>query len=104
MPRVPQQEPKFPVSINDQRCLLGRSQPSLGLDRFQRLSEHSTRMLRLLTLASCVCSLFFTSVSSEMRALKARLVLVNCFHIWSDKVSNRCSASSRSRMELARMF
>lgn len=74
------------------------------LDRLQHLIGHSTLMLHLLTLASCVCSLFFTSVSSEMRALKARLVLVNCFHIWSDKVSNRCSASSRSRMELARMF
>ena len=57
-----------------------------------------------LTLASCVWSLFFTSVTSEMRALKARLVLVNCFHIWSDKVLKRFSASSHSRMELAHMF
>lgn len=57
-----------------------------------------------LTLANCVCSLFFTSVSSAMRALKARLVLVNCLHSWSANTSKRFCASSRSRMELARMF
>lgn len=57
-----------------------------------------------LTLANCVCSLFFTSVSSAMRALKARLVLMNCLHSWSANTSKRFCASSRSRMELARMF
>ena len=57
-----------------------------------------------LTLANCVCSLFFTSVSSAMRALKARLVLVNCLHSWSANTSKRFCASSRSRMELALMF
>lgn len=105
-----------PISIiRYQGCYnhLGSSQPSLGLDRLQptRGMDHFSTlhgqciwMQHLLTLASCVCSLFFTSVSSAIRALKARLVLVNCLHIWSDKVSNRCSASSRSRMELARMF
>lgn len=102
-------------TISDQGCYnclessqlsprLDRLQPTRGMGHFSTVSGQCTRMQHLLTLASCVCSLFFTSVSSEMRALKARLVLVNCFHIWSDKVSNRCSASSRSRMELARMF
>ena len=48
--------------------------------------------------------LVFTSVSSAMRELKARLVLMNCLHSWSANTSKRFCASSRSRMELARMF
>lgn len=75
-----------------------------GDDRTPGALRRGTPARRGLTLASCVCSLFFMSISSEMRAWKARLVSVYCFHIWSDKFSNRCSASSRSRIELARVF